>query len=80
MDVIELTELLHVTGPGCELSLVDHGLRHMVDDDREIRVALYKADRVDDVPRLDQGVETQAERWRQSPCIRIPLGQLSYCF
>ena len=61
MDVIELTELLHVTGPGREFSLVDHGLRHMVDDDREVRVALHKAERVDYVPRLDQGVETQAE-------------------
>src|SRR6202023_1232245 len=38
-----------------------HRLRNMVDDDREVRVALHKADRVDYVPRLDQGVETQAE-------------------
>src|ERR1700704_252233 len=45
----------------------------MVDDDREIRVAFPEADRVEYVPRLDQGVETQAEPDQPSN-ERIELG------
>src|SRR5580700_2379882 len=73
MDVIELTEMLHVSSPGREFSLVDHGLRHMVDNDRQVRVALDETDCIEYVPRFDQCIETQSELGKL-PYHRIEFG------
>ena len=57
----ESAELLHVAPPGLETVIPNGRLGHVVDDDRQDRVALDEPDGVQDVARLDQGIEGHAQ-------------------
>jgi hypothetical protein len=61
MHMFQVAEALHVAPPRLEGAIGDFGLGHVVDDDGQVRIALDELDGVEDMPRLDQRVEAQAE-------------------
>ena len=61
MHMLKIAEALHVAPPRLEGAVRDLGLGHVIDDHRQVRIALDELDGVEDMPRLDQRVEAQAE-------------------